>query len=43
LLLLPAGTKGNKTEQPGPLLFSLLLAGPVIAFYVFYMQFQTYV
>jgi hypothetical protein len=37
------GSKGNKTEQPGPLLFSLLLALPVVAFLVYYMRFQTFV
>eukprot|EP00878_Enallax_costatus_P024538 GHUV01026191.1.p1 GENE.GHUV01026191.1~~GHUV01026191.1.p1 ORF type:complete len:112 (+),score=27.33 GHUV01026191.1:288-623(+) len=37
------GSKGNKTEQSGPLLFSVLLCGPMIAFFVYYLQFQTYV
>jgi hypothetical protein len=38
-----AGTKGNKTEQAGPLLYSTMLAAPAIAFYVYFMQFQTFV
>lgn len=37
------GSKGNKTEQSGPLIFSVILAGPVIAFSVYYIKFQTYV
>ncbi|GBF88318.1 transmembrane protein [Raphidocelis subcapitata] len=37
------GSKGNKTEQPGPLLFSLLLAVPIVAFLVYHVKFQTYV
>lgn len=37
------GSKGNKTEQPGPLLFSLLLAVPMAAFLAYYVKFQTYV
>lgn len=39
----PAGSKGNKTEQSGPLLFSVLLCGPMVAFFVYYLHFQTYV
>lgn len=37
------GSKGNKTEQPGPLAFSLLLALPCVAFLVYYLRFQTFV
>lgn len=39
----PAGSKGNKTEQSAPLLFSVLLSLPMIVFFVYYLQFQTYV
>jgi len=39
----PAGDKGNKTEQSAPLLFSVLLSLPMIVFFVYYLQFQTYV
>lgn len=39
----PAGSKGNKTEQSAPLLFSVLLSLPMVAFFVYYLQFQTYV
>jgi hypothetical protein len=38
-----AGSKGNKTEQSAPLLFSVLLSLPMIVFFVYYLQFQTYV
>lgn len=38
-----AGSKGNKTEQAPPLLLSLLLSAPMVAFLVYYLQFQTYV
>lgn len=43
LLLFAAASKGNKTEQSAPLLFSILLSSPMIAFHVYYLQFQTYV
>lgn len=43
LCKLDAGSKGNKTEQSAPLLFSVLLSLPVIVFFVYYLQFQTYV
>eukprot|EP00775_Hariotina_reticulata_P012042 gene12042-12185_t len=36
-------TKGNKTEQSAPLLFSMLLTLPMIAFYVYFIKYQTYV
>jgi hypothetical protein len=39
----PAGSKGNKTEQSGPLMFCVLLACPMIAFFVYFLQYQTYV
>lgn len=38
-----AGSKGNKTEQSAPLLFSVVLSLPMIVFFVYYLQFQTYV
>lgn len=38
-----AGSKGNKTEQSGPLVFSILLSCPMVVFFVYYLQFQTYV
>ena len=38
-----AGSKGNKTEQPGPLAFSMLLAVPCVAFLVYFIRFQTFV
>lgn len=37
------GSKGNKTEQSAPLLFSILLSLPMVAFFVYYLKFQTYV
>jgi hypothetical protein len=37
------GSKGNKTEQSGPLGFSILLSLPMVVFFVYYLQFQTYV
>ncbi|KAI8468271.1 MAG: hypothetical protein J3K34DRAFT_523069 [Monoraphidium minutum] len=47
LLVEPAriflGSKGNKTEQAGPMLFSLLLSLPVVALLVYYLRFQTFV
>ncbi|KAK9830295.1 hypothetical protein WJX72_010842 [[Myrmecia] bisecta] len=47
LLIEPArlflGSKGNKTERAGPLVFSMLLAAPLIAFFVYYLIRQTYV
>jgi hypothetical protein len=43
LMLFAAASKGNKTEQSAPLLFSILLSLPMIAFHVYYLQFQTYV
>ncbi|GFH28575.1 uncharacterized protein HaLaN_27086, partial [Haematococcus lacustris] len=36
-------SKGNKTEQVGPLLFSFILALPVLGLYIYYIRFQTYV
>lgn len=36
-------SKGNKTEQSAPLLFSTFLALPVVAFFTYYMHFETYV
>lgn len=36
-------TKGNKTEQSGPLVYSLLLTLPVVGYYVYFIAFQTYV
>mmetsp|Transcript_20031 Transcript_20031/g.63755 ORF Transcript_20031/g.63755 Transcript_20031/m.63755 type:complete len:147 (-) Transcript_20031:13-453(-) len=37
------GSKGNKTERPGPLIFCILLSAPVIALHIFYIWGQTYV
>jgi hypothetical protein len=37
------GSKGNKTEQPGPLVCSLLLSVPMVAFLMYYLRFQTFV
>jgi hypothetical protein len=39
----PAGSKGNKTEQPAPLAVSVLLAVPGAAFLAYYLRFQTFV
>ena len=37
------GSMGNKTERAGPLVLSIVLAGPVIAMCVYYLTTQTYV
>ncbi len=37
------GSKGNKTEVAGPLMFSIFLAAPMVAFHAYYLQFETYV
>mmetsp|Transcript_21543 Transcript_21543/g.41086 ORF Transcript_21543/g.41086 Transcript_21543/m.41086 type:complete len:93 (+) Transcript_21543:87-365(+) len=37
------GSKGNKTENPGPLLWCILLTAPPLALHLFYMLAQTYV
>ena len=37
------GTKGNKTEQPGPLLMSLGLGVPSMIAYVYFLRLQIYV
>ena len=36
-------TRGNKTEQVVPLIWSSCLAAPTVAAYVFFMELQTYV
>jgi hypothetical protein len=38
-----AASKGNKTEHAGPLVFSFVLAAPLLAMYVYFIRFQTYV
>jgi hypothetical protein len=38
-----AASKGNKIESSGPLVFSFLLGSPLIAMYVYFIAFQTYV
>lgn len=47
LLLEPARlfllSKGNKTEAGAPLLYALSLSLPLLAFYIYYIGFQTYV
>ena len=40
---LKLATRGNKTEQIPPLVWSLLLSVPSILGYIFFMQLQTYV
>lgn len=37
------GTKGNKTEQTGPLLMSLVLSLPAMTAYVYFLRLQIYV
>eukprot|EP00899_Mesostigma_viride_P025329 jgi/Mesvir1/5981/Mv00735-RA.1 len=37
------GSKGNKTEQSGPIVWCFLLSAPVIALHIFYLLFQTYI
>jgi hypothetical protein len=37
------GTRGNKTETVGPMIWSILLALPVLALHAYYFAFQTYV
>jgi hypothetical protein len=37
------GSKGNKTEQPAPLLFCLLLTAPALAYLLYFIRFQTFV
>lgn len=37
------GSKGNLSETSGPLVYSVVLALPLIAFHVYYMGYQTYV
>ena len=39
----PAASKGNKLESAANLLFSLLLAAPVLVFHVYFISLQTYV
>ena len=39
----PAASKGNKTERAGALLFSLVIGLPVMAMYIYFVNFQTYV
>ncbi|KAF5839358.1 hypothetical protein DUNSADRAFT_1042 [Dunaliella salina] len=36
-------TKGNKAEQVIPIIFSLVLALPLLAMYAYFIDFQTYV
>ncbi|EFJ45879.1 hypothetical protein VOLCADRAFT_121132 [Volvox carteri f. nagariensis] len=36
-------SKGNKTESVGPIIFSCILAMPLLAMYVYFVAFQTYV
>lgn len=38
-----AGSKGNKTEQAGPLGWSLALAAPVLSMHFYFTLGQTYV
>ena len=40
--LCAAATKGNKTMHRLPLLYSVVLGGPTIALYVYYLVGQTY-
>jgi transmembrane protein 216 len=37
------GSKGNKTESSGPMLWCVLLTVPLLALHVFYLLAQTYV
>lgn len=39
----PAASKGNKIEQIGPLVRSVVIAIGVVVIHVFYLQLQTYV
>lgn len=38
-----AASKGNKTERATPIFLSFVLALPLLALFVYYLQFQTYV
>ncbi|GIL83104.1 hypothetical protein Vretimale_11404 [Volvox reticuliferus] len=36
-------SKGNKTERAGPIIFSCILALPLLGMYIYFVAFQTYV
>ncbi|GFR49327.1 hypothetical protein Agub_g11353 [Astrephomene gubernaculifera] len=36
-------SKGNKTERAAPIIFSTILAMPLLAMYIYFVGFQTYV
>ena len=39
----PAVTRGNKTERASPLVFSFILALPLLGMYIYFVAYQTYV